>query len=148
MQTRPSPGLAFTLASDAGLIVGLVTHDRPPVGSLVWVAQPTFDGPPTLTEAQAIDRWRWPVFFPVATALRRRIVDSVGTVEVPAALTRFPVLRSGSRAAGWQAFTEDDAGTRLQLGPAADASVPVYQVVNDTRLREMIVSGWRPEKVW
>jgi hypothetical protein len=27
----------------------------------------------------------------------------------------------------------------------ATHALPIYKVVNDTRLKEMIVSGWRPE---
>jgi len=35
-------------------------------------------------------------------------------------------------------------GLRRRLGPTEDRSLPIYQVVNDTRLKEMIVSHWRP----
>jgi hypothetical protein len=34
------------------------------------------------------------------------------------------------------------------LGSASDLTVPVYQVVDDTRLKEMLVGGWNPEDVW
>jgi hypothetical protein len=122
-----------------------VTHDRPKTGSLIWIAEPTFDDPPTVPQVQAITTWRWPVFFHLAAALRRQIVNAVGMIDLPPGLRSFPVLRSGNRSSGWQTFTEDENGERQQLGPATDARTPVYLVVNDTRLREMIVSGWRPQ---
>lgn len=33
-------------------------------------------------------------------------------------------------------------------GPTRDKSLPVFQVVNDTALKEMLVSGWKPEDEW
>jgi hypothetical protein len=144
---RPQPGLAFFMPSDAGFLVGLVTHDVPKIGSLIWIATPTFDEEPTLDRVEMITSWRWPVLFPLAAAIRRQIVTPIGVVPVPAALEPFPTLRSGNKKAGWSAFTEV-GGIRRRLGPTHDPSLPIYKVVNDTRLREMIVSGWRPEDEW
>lgn len=33
-------------------------------------------------------------------------------------------------------------------GVANDPSVAIYEVVNDTALKEMIVSNWRPANEW
>jgi hypothetical protein len=144
---RPQPGLAFSLPSDAGYIVGIVTHDIPKVGSLVWIATQTFEEEPTIEEVRGIASWRWPVLLPLEAAIRRHLVSPIGMIEVKEALQPFPMMRSGNRKAGWIAFTEVD-GVRQQLGPTDDKSLPIYQVVNDTRLKEMVVSGWRPEDVW
>ena len=145
--TRAEPGLAFCFVTDAGWAVGVVTHDRPKLGSLVWIAEPMFDEVPTVDQIQTIGRWRWPVFFSVTAALRKGLIDRVGTVEVPSDIAAFPVLRSGDRQIGWVAFTEVD-GVRQRLGPTEDRSLPINQVVNDTRLKEMVVSGWRPDDEW
>jgi hypothetical protein len=56
-------------------------------------------------------------------------------------------LRSGLKGRGWAAFTEIN-GERHRFGPTSDRSLPLYQIVNDTRLKEMIVSGWKPEQEW
>jgi len=144
---RPKPGLAFSIVCDLGFAVGVVTHDVPKIGSLVWIAEPTFDDEPTLEQVQHINRWRWPVFFPLGAAIRRKIVTPIGVVPLPPALEPFPIMRSGNKSMGWMAFTEAE-GVRQRLGPARDASLPIYKVVNDTRLKEMIVSGWRPEDEW
>lgn len=83
---RPQPGLAFSLPSDAGYIVGLVTHDVPKVGSLVWIATPTFDEEPTVEDVERIGSWRWPVLLPLEAV-----------VGVGEALLHFPTMRSGNR---------------------------------------------------
>jgi hypothetical protein len=145
--SRPKPGLAFSLVCDLGFAVGLVTHDVPKIGSLVWVAEPTFDEEPTLDRVRQIHSGRWPVFFPLSSAIRRQLVTPIGQIDLPAALKSFPVMRSGNRDAGWTAFTEVD-GVRRRLGTTNDPTLAIYPVVNDTTLKEMVVSGWRPEMTW
>lgn len=124
-----------------------MTHSVEKVGALVWISEAMFDEEPTLDDAGRLDGWRWPVFFPLAAALRRKLVTAIGVVPVPEELRLFPVLRSGNRSMGWVAFTERD-GVRERLGPATDPSTPIYEVVNDTDLKQMIVTGWRPEDDW
>jgi hypothetical protein len=141
------PGLAFSLVSDLGFAVGLMTHRAPRTGHLVWIAEPTLDEEPGLEDVAKIDRWRWPVFFPLGPAIRRELVTPIGVIGVPPALAAFPTLRSGAKGLGWTAFTETD-GVRRRFGPTNNPSLPIYKVVNDTRLKEMIVSGWRPEQEW
>jgi hypothetical protein len=34
------------------------------------------------------------------------------------------------------------------LGPATDSTTPIYQVVNDTGLREKVLNDWVPEEDW
>lgn len=148
MPSRPVAGFAFQMHTEVGLAVGVVSHDRPKIGSLVWIAKPLFVTAPSPHDVQEIREWRWPVFFPLAAALRRRLVEGVGLVELPLELRDFPVLRSGNRSAGWQAFTEEADGVRRDLGSATDPKVPIYSVVNDTRLREMIECDWRPDNIW
>ena len=135
------------MTTDAGMLVGLATHDVPRIGSLVWIAAPTFDAEPTREQVENIRSWRWPILFPLNDAIRRKIVKPVATVPVPTHLLPFPTMRSGNRRIGWTAFTEV-AGVHRQLGPTEDRSLPIYKVVNDTRLREMVASGWRPECEW
>lgn len=66
---RSQPGLAFSILCDLGFAVGIVTHDVPTVGTLVWVAEPTFDEQPTSEQARSISEWRWPILLPLAAAI-------------------------------------------------------------------------------
>jgi hypothetical protein len=146
---RPQPGLAFSFVCDLGFAVGLMTHEVPKMGSLTWIAEPTFENVPTVEDVRTIARWRWPVFFPVGAAIRQNIAVPIGVVAIPDGLQSFPPLRSGNKKSGWQLveLPRNSLPSRV-LGPATDPSVPIYQVVNDTMLKEMVVSGWRPEDDW
>jgi hypothetical protein len=140
------PGLAFWLVCDSGFAVALMTHHVERVGHLVWMAEPTFDDEPTLEQVQSIRRWRWPIFFPLGAAIRRRIVTPIGVIPIPPDLVEFPVLRGGI-GGKWRTLTYIDGKEKL-LGWAKDPTIPISQVVNDTALKEMLISGWMPEKEW
>lgn len=145
---RVQPGLAFSMpVDDNQRLVGLYTYEVPRIGSLVWIAEPTFDTDPTPEEVASIHGWRWPILFPLAAAIRRHIVTVIGEVPIPLKLARFPTMRGGDKVIGWVAFTMDGGKEKL-LGPTTDRSLPINYVVNDTALREMVTSNWRPEKVW
>jgi len=144
---RPEPGLSFSIVCDLGFAVGLVTHDVPRIGSLIWIAEPMFDEAPTLQDVGEIKRWRWPVFFPLSAAIRRKIVTPIGVVRIPADLQEFPLLRSRNGHGGW-ILVKFANGSSRPVGPATNPAIPRYSVVNDTRLKEMIVSGWSPQQEW
>ena len=36
----------------------------------------------------------------------------------------------------------------VTLGETRDKSLPVFQIVNDTALREMLVTDWKPQDDW
>lgn len=144
---QPEPGLSFSMVCDLGFAVGLMTHDVPRIGSLIWIADPIFDELPTLQDVEKVERWRWPVFFPLSAAIRRKIVAPIGKIRIPAELQEFPLLRSRNGRGGWLLVKFVNGASR-PAGPATDPTIPRYSVVNDTRLKEMIVSGWKPEQVW
>jgi hypothetical protein len=111
------------------------------------MAEDTFAEQPGLDDARRVERWQRPVLFPLRAAIRRRIVTPLGLTDIPPALRSSPNMRSGGTSTGWVACEFRDG--RLQpLGPTSDSSLPIYQVVNDTRLREMLSSDWRPEREW
>jgi hypothetical protein len=141
------PGLAFWLATDLGYAIGLMTHRIERIGYLIWMAEPVFDQPPRIEDVQQITNWRWPVFFPLSAALRRKIVTPIGVLPIPPKLQAFPLMRSRDFAGGWNLVRFMDDSSRV-IGPAADPAIPEYIVVNDTRLKEMLVSGWAPEQNW
>jgi hypothetical protein len=148
---RPKPGFAWYIVCDAGFAVGLVTHFLPKWGHLVWMAEPIFDEEPTPDDVLTIGRWRWPVLFPLGAAVHRHIATRIGVVPIPAGLQELPVMRSGTaypgRRTNWMAMRLTESGD-VTLGETRDKSLPVFQIVNDTALKEMLVSGWKPEDDW
>ena len=89
--------------------------------------------------------WRWCVFFPLGAALRRGLVTPIGKGGFPEALENFPVLGNGSKQQGWFLVENGDLDG---LEPTADRSLPLGILVDDTRLKEMLVADWKPEDVW
>lgn len=69
----------------------------------------------------------------------------IGTVKIPADLETFPLLRNGSKEQGW--FLVEN-GNFNGLKPTEDRSLPLGSLVNDTLLKEMLVTDWRPEDKW
>ena len=116
------------------------------MGPLVWMAEPFFDEFPTIEQTKTISVWRWPVFFPLGAALHRKIVDRIGRIAIPDQLLRFPRLRAGGGRQPWRAYED---GQLDGLGPVTeDRSLPISMIVNDTLLKEMLVSDWRPVDRW
>jgi hypothetical protein len=142
---RLKPGLAFWLVCDRGFAVGLMTHHRERIGHVIWMAEPFFDNEPTVEDVVAISEWRWPVFFPLGAALYRKIVTRIGQVDVPAGLRSPPTFRSRMGSAGWVAV---NAVEDKRIGRTTDPCLPIYSVVNNTRLKEMLVANWRPADTW
>jgi hypothetical protein len=136
-------GLAFSLPTSVGYMVGLETLDIPRIGTLVWIAGPTFAHPPTLDDVRSIREWRWPTLFPVRAAIRRKIVDRIGPISVPEPLLEPPTMRGGGGPMGWVAFKGFGEGQQL-LGQTRDRSLPIYEILNDSALREKIETGWMP----
>lgn len=143
---RVVPGLAFSIVCDRGFALGLHTHKDATMGSLIWLADGFWDEEPTATEI-ATAGWRWCVFFPLGAAVRRRLVTPLGLVAIPTSLQGFPTMRAGSREQGWFAV-RNEAMEGVLGHPTYDRSLPPRQIVNDTRLKEMLVTGWRPEDDW
>lgn len=140
-------GVAFSLVCDRGFAVGLCSHRHARMGTLVWMAEPFFDGFPTADDVEAIETWRWPVFFPLGAAFRRKIVDRIGRVPIPQALRSFPTLRTGGQLG--RPWTEQLGGVLGADGPTTEnRDLPVNMIVNDTALKEMLVTGWRPADRW
>ncbi len=87
------------------------------------------------------------MFFPLGAAMRRKIVTPIGVIPIPVDLQQFPLMRSRNGRGGWTLVKFVD-GSSQPGGVTTDPSLPRYSVVNDTQLKEMIVSGWRPEQDW
>jgi hypothetical protein len=136
-------GLAFALPTAVGYVVGIATHEVPRIGTLVWISRPTFAAPPDRSDVETISDWRWPTLFPVRAAIRRKLVRELGIVPIPRELIKFPRMRSGGGPIGWVAFEGLGDEERI-LGRTQDRTLPIYQIVNDTALREMVETDWKP----
>jgi hypothetical protein len=79
----------------------------------------------------------------LAAALRRKIVTSIGSVPIPHTVDTSPVMRGGGGVLRWMALEFRD-GEEHGLGPTTDLTLPIYRIVNDTALKELVVSNWRP----
>jgi hypothetical protein len=144
---KVEPGLAFSIVCDLGFAVGLATHHIDRIGHLVWIAEPIFDEEPTIQDVEKINQWRWPVFFLLGAAVRRKSIIPIGAISIPPGLEVFPLMRGGNKTLGWRIVTFT-GGRSQTLGPAADPTLPIYKIVNEIRLREMLVSEWKPEHEW
>ena len=110
------------------------------------MAEPFFDEFPRSDEVVAIASWRWPVFFPLGAALRRKLVDRIDRVPLPPSLITFPTLRAGGNHQPWMEYRN---GMLDGLGPPTDdRNLPISMIVNDTMLKEMLVADWRPADRW
>ena len=101
MAPRLTPGSAFWITCDRGFAVGLMTHHVERIGHLIWLAEAFFDEVPTVEDVEEIERWRWPILFPLGAALHRKIATRIGQVEIPSGLQVMPVLRRPNGGGGW-----------------------------------------------
>jgi hypothetical protein len=149
MAPRLKPGVAFWITCDRGFAVGLMTHHMERIGHLIWLAEPFFAEVPTVEDVEVIDSWRWPILFPLGAALHRKIATRIGQVQIPCALRAVPVFRGSNGRGGWNRVTLDvERSASSRTGPTTDRSLPIYSVVNDTLLKEMLVTGWMPTDRW
>jgi hypothetical protein len=144
---RVQPGYAFSIVCDLGFAVGLTTHVTKRMGSFVWIAQPMFDEEPTAADAASVRAWRWPTWLPLGPMAHRKLVIPLGMVPIPEELREYPVMRSGM-GHQWSRIAISEDGTGVRASGVVDPSMPINQAVNDTRLREMLVLGWKPEDEW
>ena len=145
------PGVAFALDLYPGFAIGLIANELPRVGSLVWIAEPTYPTMPTVQDAAAVERWRWPVLIPAQIMLHRRLAHRLGLIPVPPKLAELPIMRSNPFGT-WLAvrYVELPNGrmSLWSLGPTDDRSLPLSWIMNDSSLRARLVSGWFPEGTW
>ena len=139
-------GLAFAILTDRGFAIGLKTHKVSTVGELAWLSEPFFETVPSREEVEALADWRWCVFFPVTTGLRRKMLIRIGSVEIPEGLQEIPPLRAQSVSGDWLRYEHGDIVH--PSGECKDPTVQVLQVVNYEMLREMLVTNWRPQDRW
>ena len=91
------------------------------------------------------------VFFPLAAALKSKIVRKVGLFDIPPHARQLPLFRSGviDPQTGWieNWWLWDGENTRM-VGSISQEQrkLPIKSIWNDTLLIERIEQGWSPEK--
>lgn len=93
---------------------------------------------------------RYFVFFPVAAAKRKKIIDAVGNFPIPAWAQGMPVMRKrggitrDGRVSNW--FISSDQGEmRVDKLSEEQRLFSIAEIWNDTMLAQMICEDWRPE---
>jgi hypothetical protein len=142
-----SPDSPSALCVTSGFAVDLTTHVTKRMGAFVWIAEPIFDEEPTEAEVTTVGAWRWPVWLPLGAMVRRKLVIPLGLVSIQPELRSYPIMRGGLGHQWKRAAVTEDGTTQILPGET-DPSLPINQIVNDTRLKEMLVTGWRSEDHW
>jgi hypothetical protein len=73
-------GVAFSLVTDSGFVVGVVSQQVSRIGALVWISEATFEEEPDLAAARCITLWRWPISFPLGAYLHRKVAVRLGRI--------------------------------------------------------------------
>lgn len=146
-KVRIEPGLAFFVVCDRGFAIGLYTHAHEQMGALVWMAEGFWDEEPNAEDVATVEAWRWCVHFPLAGAIRRHLACPIANVAIPLDLVDYPDMRASHGEGKWSLVRNGDAG-QPPFERTEDRSLSIESLINDTMLREMLVSGWRPTDRW
>jgi hypothetical protein len=132
-----------------GLAYALYTHQHrepPRYGALLRVLPGLYSERPADFAGLVQEEERFSVFFPLGSALSRRIVRIVANEKIPESKRPFPIFRSRMVIEGvagpwwlWDGGRERLAGQHDTWTPRA-----LLEVWNDSLLIERIASGWAP----
>jgi hypothetical protein len=143
-RVQPQLGDVIEIETSDGLAYAQYTHEhrgRPRYGSLVRVLPGIYPERPRVFNDLVVQEERFSVFFPLATALRQRVVSIVGHERIPESKQPFPTFRrrQGDVWWIWDGTNHHRARRGEQWTPRA-----IESVWNDTLLIERIASGWGP----
>jgi len=147
---KPRIGDIVEVSVGVGLAYALYTHEHDQFGSLLRVFGRIFSTRPNSFE-QLVDVCpRFETFFPLAAAVRKKIVTLVANVPIPFHLRTFPIFRDGvanattGKVETWWLW---DGEKEWPVGSISEEQrkLPLRAVINDTLLRERILNGWTAE---
>jgi hypothetical protein len=140
-------GDVVEIPTEKGLAYAQFTHKEPQWGSLLRVLPGLFTGRPTALVDLVREKPVFLSFFPLQTAVNRKIFEIVANCPIPPDAAQFPLFR----APGWT----DKSGKVLdwwlwdgqkswQIGNLTEEQkrLPIKEVINDTLLIERIQDGW------
>jgi hypothetical protein len=150
LRKRIKFGDIVEIATPAGFAYAQYTHrhDRPPrFGALIRVLPGLFSERPKDFKELVNQKERFYVFFPVTIAVSRGIVQVVGHEEIPERCKPFPLFKAGNRSPitgkveTWWLW-DGERGWRIGNLKPEHYDLPMKEIVNDTMLVHLIVSGW------
>lgn len=140
------------IVTSKGLAYAQYTHahtKQPRMGSLLRVLRGIHPERPQGFAELAEQREQFSVFFPLRAALKQNIVHIVGHERIPDWAIAFPIFRNGlpernGRINDWWLW-DGEKEWRVGALTSEMRSFPDLAVVNDTRLIEMIETGYTAE---
>lgn len=146
---RPQIGDVIEIRTSRGLAYAQFTHKHPVYGALLRVMPGLYPSRPENLSALSLAEPQFSTFFPLSAACSRGIVQVVANEAISESLRMFPTFRTVAKGNNrmWGAWYLWDGEKEWRIGelqPGMEA-LPPRQVVNDTMLVELIVSGWRHE---
>lgn len=121
------------------------------MGALIRVFSATYQTPPSDWNALVGQNTNFWVFFPVAAASKKGVVQKVANCEVPESARSTPIFRAGipdpdtGKVDTWWLW---DGEREWPVGTITEEQrrLPIRASWNDTLLVQRIEEGWLPEK--
>lgn len=143
-------GSILKISTRIGHAYSQYVYDDPQMGQLLRVLPGAFFERPPSVEDLASARELYFTYLPAKAAVRRGLLEVVGTAPVPPGLRLPPVMRrAGGIAAGgtvlnwWIGVPGNER--RVDTLSADEKKLSIYAIWNDTMLRERVESHWTPE---
>lgn len=146
-------GDVFEIQTKKGLAYAQYTHfhSQPPrYGYLIRVLPGFFDQRPKEFSEIVKSPSKIVKFFPLQAAVNKGIVIIVANEQIPIHAQKFPIFRTGiiepktKKVRDWWFW---DGNKEWKIGKITrdQKKMPIRGLVNDTKLIELIESGWAPE---
>lgn len=145
---KPGDVFSIEVEGGAGYFQFVLKHEL--MGELIRVFPGAHASPPGDFDALVSQLTNFWIFFPVAAALRRKIVKKEGNYPIPSHSQELPLFRTGTvnqqtkRVDDWWLW---DGNESWRVGSISDGQrrLPIRGSWNDTLLKERIAKGWLPE---
>lgn len=146
-------GDVIEIVTSKGLAYAQYTHEHsspPGYGSLIRVLPGFYDERPRDFSELVKAKHRFVKFFPLRAAVREGIVTILANEPVPPEAKEFPIFRAGvadpktGKVKAWW-FWDGEKSWKVGRITKKQRKMPIRGLVNDTKLVELIESGWTPE---
>jgi len=147
---RVKIGDIVEITTNEGYAYAQYTHKHQLYGALLRVFEGIYESRPSDLEEVVRHKVAFSCFFPLGTAVHRKIVSIVGNVPVPETLQQFPIFRSGTmdpstrKVEVWWLWDGEREWRTGKLTPEQRA-FPIRGTWTYPFLIERIESHWTPE---
>ncbi len=133
-----------------GFSYAICTHKHPTYQYLLRVFSSTYSSRPEDLSQVVSGDVQFSAFFSLNAAVRRKIFEIVGKVEVPEALREFPVFRTGmadrdTKKVNCWFLWDGENFTKIGALSEEIRKIPLRGVYDEVILVSRIESGYRPE---